>query len=359
MDEEIPTSTTKEATMPNEIATRTNRIIAVEEVYATETWSAHTKSLTIPAEELPEQNYLKFLDQVPFVRNGLIDWPGRVQIMNDCGVDMHVLSITIPGVQLDDVQSGSAMAKDLNDELANTIAAYPGRFAGLAAVAPQDPTAAAKEIQRAITSLHLNGVIINSHTHGKYLDAPEFEPLLAAAQENNATLYLHPRLPSPAMYAPYKDYGMVSAMWGFAAEGGTHALRMVMSGVFDRFPKLQVVLGHMGEALPYWLYRLDNMNTKLRKMGGEQLGMKKLQLQPSEYIKRNFAISTSGMDDPDVLAFCLKKLGDDNIMFAIDFPYEDSKHAVKFLMDAPITANQRSKISHEDAERFFSIEPLR
>jgi len=141
--------------------------------------------------------------------------------------------------------------------------------------------------------------------------------LLAAAQENNATLYLHPRLPSPAMYAPYKDYGMVSAMWGFAGEGGTHALRMVMSGVFDRFPKLQVVLGHMGEALPYWLYRLDNMNTKLRKMGGEQLGMKKLQLQPSEYIKRNFAISTSGMDDPDVLAFCLKKLGDDNIMFAI------------------------------------------
>jgi 5-carboxyvanillate decarboxylase len=342
----VRTPTITGAKMPDQKIVGPKRVIAVEEAYATEKWTAHTKSLKIPAEELPEQDYLRFLDEVPFVRNGLIDWRARLRIMDECGVDMHVLSITIPGVQLDDAQSGTAMAKDLNDELASTIAAYPGRFAGLAAVAPQDPAGAAKEIQRAISSLHLNGIIINSHTHGKYLDDPAFEPLLASAQDNNATLYVHPRLPSPAMYPPYKDYGMVSAMWGFAAEGGTHALRMIMSGVFDRFPRLKVVLGHMGEALPYWLYRLDNMNTKLRKMGGEKLGMKKLQLQPSEYIKRNFAISTSGMDDPDVLAFCLKKLGDDNIMFAIDYPYEDSKHAVKFLMDAPLTADQRSKISH-------------
>lgn len=151
------------------------------------------------------------------------------------------------------------------------------------------------------------------------------------------------------------DYGMIAAVWGFQAEAGVHALRLILSGVFDRHPTLKVVLGHLGEGLPFWTRRTDNRYAWTYQAAGKALGMVKLELTPSEYLRRNFAMTTSGIEDPDVLAFCLRCLGEDSILFATDFPYEDSAAEARFLSAADLTGSQRAKISHANAERVFGI----
>jgi len=274
--------------------------------------------------------------------------------MDENGVDMQVLSLTIPSVQMFPVDCAIAISRDVNDELAETIRRYPGRFAGLAAVPPQDPENAALEIERAVHKLGLNGVIINSHTDGEYLDKPRFAPVLAAAERAGAAIYIHPRLPSRTMLQAYADYGLRGAIWGFAAETSLHLLRLIFSGTFDRYPSLQVVVGHGGEGLPYWFYRLDHMY-RAYYLAREQFGIADLQLPPSGYFTRNISITTSGMEDPDVLAFCQKKVGSDRVIFAIDYPYEDSAHAMKFLREAELSAKDRQLISWENAERVFRI----
>ena len=146
-----------------------------------------------------------------------------------------------------------------NDRLAEAIKKHPGRFSGLTAVAPQDPEYSAKEIERG-KSLGFNGVIINSHTQGEYLDDPKFWPILESAQAQDTPIYLHPNTAPKNFIQPMLDAGLDGAIWGFAVETGTHLLRLITKGVFDRFPNLKLVVGHLGEALPFWLYRLDYMH---------------------------------------------------------------------------------------------------
>jgi 5-carboxyvanillate decarboxylase len=331
------------------------RVIAVEEAYATESWISEFAALSPPPGEQPEQDFMNLVTASPEMRRALCDFDLRLQVMDAAGVDVHLLSFTAPGVQMHEKRRGSELAAQYNDELVEIIKGRPDRFAGLGSVAPQDPERAAREVERIMGPLGLSGVVINSHTYGRYLDEAEFEPILAAAEASGATIYLHPRVPSPAMLAPYNRYGMLASLWGFAAEAGTHALRLIMSGAFDRFPRLRIVLGHLGEALPYWVYRLDNMAKKTWAVGGKKLGMRKLELTPSQYLRRNFGVTTSGMDDPDALMFCITKLGQENVMFAIDYPYEDSEHSMAFLNKAPLTDQQRALFSHKNAERFFRI----
>jgi len=157
------------------------------------------------------------------------------------------------------------------------------------------------------------------------------------------------------MIGPFRDYGMVAAVWGYQADAGTHAVRLILSGTLDRHPKLTFVLGHLGEGLPFWTQRLDNRYAFAYRAGADTLGMGKLELTPSEYMRRNFMLTTSGMDDKGALAFCLERLGEDNVMFAIDYPYEDSSAATEFLRTADLTDSQRAKISHANAERVFGI----
>jgi len=217
-----------------------------------------------PAE--PDQDFWDFVftQDTPGlrrVRRQLLDLDGeRLDIMDDNGVDVHVLSLTAPGVQTFSPADGTALARLANDRLAEVIKRHPGRFAGLAAVAPQDPKAAADEISRAITELRLNGVIINSHTGSEYLDDEKFWPILEAAEALGAPIYIHPRSPAAQMAAAFKKYGLETGIWGFQAETGLHGLRLICGGVFDQFPRLKIVLGHLGEGLPYWLYRLDYMH---------------------------------------------------------------------------------------------------
>jgi predicted TIM-barrel fold metal-dependent hydrolase len=245
----------------------------------------------------------------------------------------------------------------MNDVLADIVTGNPARFAALAAVAPQDPVAAAEEIRRATGTLGFGGVLIGSHTGGRYLDEPECEPILAALEETGSTLYLHPRMPSPQMLEPFGPYGLQQAIWGFQAEAATHAMRLILSGAFDRHPNLRMVLGHLGEGIPYWLWRIDNLHAKTYAWARDVLGMVRLELRPSEYFQRNVWITTSGMYDHDALNYCLAKVGAERVLFAIDYPYEDSGVATEFLARANLDDEQRAAISHRNAERLFRLPP--
>lgn len=273
---------------------------------------------------------------------------GRLQDMDANGVDMHLLGLTSPGVQMLEAGRATALARLANDRLAEVVQRHPTRFAALGTFAPQDPAGAAKEMERVIDTLKLNGFIINSHTDNEYLDLPKYWPILEAAEALGAPLYIHPRAPSNGMAAPFRDYRLEAAVWGYGMEVGTHAVRLMMSGVLDRFPKLKIVIGHMGEAVPFWLWRLDYMGNPAR-------GRSPQRLKPSEYFARNFAITTSGVEDPVALKYCIEKIGIDNIMWAIDYPYQPTAPAVAWIDAAPLTDEQRHKLCHGNAERIFGI----
>jgi 5-carboxyvanillate decarboxylase len=286
----------------------------------------------------------------------LLDLEGeRLQIMDEAGIDMQLLALTSTGVQMLDADRGTAIATLANDRLADLIRKRPDRFAGLCTVAPQDPAGAAREIERSINRLKLNGVMINSHTNGEYLDRAKFLPILEAAAALGVPIYIHPRSPAPWMAAAYRDYHLEHAIWGYAVETGLHALRLIMSGVFDRLPTLRIVLGHMGENIPYGMYRMDWMH----EMTGRTKMMERpvLKLRPSEYFKQHFAITTSGVNWTPALQFCIDVLGADKIMWAVDYPYQETLEATRWLTEAPISAADKELIFHGNAERIFGIAP--
>ncbi|HZI25268.1 MAG TPA: amidohydrolase family protein [Chryseolinea sp.] len=274
---------------------------------------------------------------------------GRLADMDASGVDMHILSLAMPGVQIFEKDVAANLASLANDRLAEAISRHPSRLAGLASFAPQDPSGATKEMDRAINKLKLNGFIVNSHTENQYLDDQKFWPIFEAAESLNVPLYIHPRAPSDGMAAPFRDYRLEGAVWGYGIETGTHILRLMFSGVFDRFPKLQIVIGHMGEALPFWLWRLDFMGAPGARAGRQN------QLKPSEYFQRNITITTSGVEDPSALRFCIDKIGVDRIMWAIDFPFQPTRPAVDFIESATLSDVEREKIAYRNAERIFKI----
>ncbi len=276
---------------------------------------------------------------------------GRIAHMDSIGIDMQVLSLTSPGVQVFDAQLATRLAASANDALADAVKSHPTRFAGLAAVAPQDPAAAAREIERAAQRLGLCGVIINSHTKGEYLDSAKYRPIFEAAEALDMPIYIHPREPAPSMVTPYLDYGLYFAGWGFAAETGLHAMRLIMSGALDRHPKLKIILGHMGEGLPFWLQRIDNRYLLEVKIGA----VKELPRLPSQYFLDNFVITTSGVTSMPALRLCLDVLGGERILFAADYPYEDDAEAVRFMDGAAVTVEQRRQIYETNAQRIFRL----
>jgi 5-carboxyvanillate decarboxylase len=274
----------------------------------------------------------------------------RLAEMDANGVDMHLLSLITPGVQMFDRDTAVELARLSNDRMSEMIRRHPTRFAGLACFTPQDPVAAAKEMERSIKTLKLNGFLVNSHTDNLYLDDERFWPILEAAEALDAPLYIHPRAPSDGMAAPFRDYRMEGAIWGYGAETGTHAVRLMLSGVLDRFPRIRIVLGHMGEALPFWLWRLDYMASP-----GSRAALRN-KLKPSEYLQRNFAITTSGLDDPLALRFAIEKIGIDRVMWAIDYPFQNTPASVAFIESATLSDSEREQVTHGNAERIFRID---
>lgn len=275
----------------------------------------------------------------------------RIAEMDANGVSMHLLSLTAPGVQMFDADTACGLAELANDRLADVVRRMPERFAGLASFAPHAPRRAAQEMARAIGTLGLHGFIVNSHTNNEYLDDPKYWPILEAAEDLDRCLYIHPRGPSAGLAGPLVDYGLAGAIWGYGIEVGTHALRLIVSGVLDRFPRLKVCIGHMGEAVPFWLWRIDNrfqISTVPRR--GQAL-----ELTPSEYFTRNFVITTSGQENPRALDYCIKTIGVERICWAIDHPYQPTAPAVSFMDAAPVSDAEREMLYHENAERIFHI----
>jgi 5-carboxyvanillate decarboxylase len=276
---------------------------------------------------------------------------GRIAQMDADGIDVAVLSITSPGVQAFDAVTATRLAKDANDVLAAAVKAHPTRLAGLAAVAPHYPAGAAQELERAVKTLGMKGLLINSHTMGEYLDDRKYWPIFEAAQALDSPLYLHPREPGPGLISPFLDYGLYFAGFGFAVETSLHAMRLIMCGVLDQFPKLRIVLGHMGEGLPFWLQRIDNRYLLQVKIGA----VKKLAKLPSQYFLDNFVITTSGVMSAPALKLSIEVLGVERIMFAADYPYESVEEGVTFMDKVDIPEAQRQQIYSTNAERYFRL----
>ncbi|HWJ69918.1 MAG TPA: amidohydrolase family protein [Sphingobium sp.] len=333
------------------------RRIATEEAFATpEQMQAIERVIASGARDADSPFWSMMAQgQNPFaqrVMRQLLDLESeRMAIMDARGVDMHVLALTSPGVQTLPAAEAVAMAGRSNDLLAELIKRHPTRFAGLATIAPQAPDAAAREIERAVTALGLNGVMINSHTANEYLDEEKFLPIFEAAHALGTPIYIHPRAPSAGMAEPYLKYGLETAIWGYGAETGLHGVRLLVSGLFDRFPRLKIILGHMGEGIPFWLSRIDYMH----RHGTSRT---RLQRTMTDYFRDNFMITTSGMNSPETLRFCIELLSANNIMWAIDYPYQETPDAMDFMTTVDIAPADRAAIFHRNAERVFGIDPL-
>jgi 2,3-dihydroxybenzoate decarboxylase len=262
---------------------------------------------------------------------------------------MQVLSLISPGVQVFDAATGTSLARRVNDQLYRIVQKYPGKFAGLAALAPQDPRGAADELERAVKELGLKGASINSHTRGEYLDDKKYWVIFERAERLGVPIYIHPRMPSPGMLKPYLTYpSLATAMSGFAAEVSLHALRLILSGLFDEHPGVKIILGHLGEGLPFWLWRLDNRWLRMPQ------GMI-IKKRPSQYIKDHFFITTAGNFSVSAFLCAYLELGADRILFAVDSPLESNREAVQFMEGLPISDGDKEKVCHLNAERLFKL----
>ncbi len=274
----------------------------------------------------------------------------RRAAMIAAGIDMQLLLLSAPGVQIFESGEGRDLAALANDRIAALQKSDPRRYAALATIAPQDPAGAARELERAVRSLGLKGALINSHTRGEYLDDRKFWPIFEAAAALDVPIYIHPRDPSPAMLAPYRDHALPGPIWGFAAETGLHALRLIMAGVFDTFPGLRIALGHLGEGLPFFIDRVD-----IRYRVDGSPARTKLRLRPSDYLKRNFVLTTSGMNYGPSVRQAIDVMGAANILFAADWPYEDATAATAAFDAIPMGKRERTMIYQSNAERVFRL----
>ena len=278
----------------------------------------------------------------------------RLRDMDESGIARQIISLTAPGVQIFDAVEAVALARSANDQLADAVRTHPDRFAGLAAVAPQDPAAAARELERAVRRLGLKGAIINSHTHGEYLDEPKFWEIFEAAESLGVPIYLHPTTPSPAMIPPFLERGLDGAIFGFAVETGLHMLRIIVSGALDRFPKLTIVVGHLGEGIPYWLFRIDFMHARM-VAANRYASVQKLGRKPSEYIRENFYVTTSGMAWEPPILYAQSVLGVERVLYAMDYPYQFVPEEVQVTDHLPISEEDKRKLYQTNAERVFGL----
>lgn len=279
----------------------------------------------------------------------------RIREMDEAGVDIQVLSLAVPGCEQFEPEDGEAMARETNDELAEVIKKYPERYIGLAALAPQNPENAAQELERAVMKLGMKGAKLNSHCRGEYLDDKKYWPVFETAERLDVPIYLHPTWPSPSILKPYGDYGfpLAGPPLGFGADTCLHSMRLIYSGLFDRYPKLKIVLGHLGEGLPFWLYRIDFYWLKPWVAGEIR---PKIKNKPSHYIINNFLFTSSGMHYLPAFVCAYMAVGGDMIAFGADHPFETSKESLDSLGILPICNADKEKFYHINAEKILHID---
>jgi 5-carboxyvanillate decarboxylase len=278
----------------------------------------------------------------------------RIGDMDAAGIDMQLLLLTTPGVQLLDAETAITLAAASNDQVSAAVRKYPDRFAALAAIAPQTPHAAAKELERAVTRLKLKGAVINSHSRGAYLDDQKFWPIFEAAESLDVPIYIHPNTPPPDMIGPLLARGLDGAIYGFAVECGMHLLTIMTSGVFDRFPKLQMVFGHLGEGLPFWLFRLDFMH-RAQVSTKRYECLKPLKRKISDYMRENVYYTTSGMAWEPAIMFTRSVVGSDRVLYAMDYPYQYVPEEVAAMERMPLTDHDKKAFFQSNAESVFRL----
>jgi predicted TIM-barrel fold metal-dependent hydrolase len=274
----------------------------------------------------------------------------RLAHMDAAGVDVQVLSFGSPGPQAFGAEVAIPMARDANDRLYRAIQENPARFAGFAALPTADPEAAAQELERCVSQLGFKGAMIHGHTRGSFLDERKYWTIFERAQALDVPLYLHPTLPHPeAIKAYFEGYEeLARAGWGFAVDTSCHFLRIVFAGAFDAYPRLRIILGHLGEGLPFAMHRLNDHTWR----SAARRGLKK---SPLQYFKDNLLVTTSGNWYEPAFLCTLLALGADNILFAIDWPYEANKTGIEFLRKISISDGDRQKIAHGNAERVLRM----
>ncbi len=238
------------------------------------------------------EEYHAFIPE--FILNKLSDLgEGRLKDMDEAGIDMQVLSFNPDIAQLD-AADATALTREVNDILYAAVKKHPDRFVSFAALALKAPEAAASELERAVKQLGFKGTMVLSHVEGEFIDAKKYWPVFEKAAALGVPIYIHPKWPSPNMLKPYSTYpGLDRSMWGFGAEAGLHAMRLILSGVFDKYPRVKIIRGHLGEALPFWLWRIDNRYA-VDSRGTSSIA-ERPKRKPSEYFKDNFFVTTSGM----------------------------------------------------------------
>jgi predicted TIM-barrel fold metal-dependent hydrolase len=274
----------------------------------------------------------------------------RLAHMDEAGIDFQIISHMQPGTQLMDAESAVMLAREANDTLYQAMRAHPTRFGGFAELPTPDPKAAAAELERTVVRYGFKGALINGLTHGAFIDDRKFWGILERAQALDVPIYLHPAVPHPAVtsayYEDYKPNGfpVAAVLWGFMAETGLQAIRLIQSGAFDKYPKLKFILGHLGESIPFMLWRC---NWLYKNVGGAS-GF-------ADAFREHFYLTTSGNFSNSALACSLAELGSDKIMFAVDWPFNSNVEGVNFVNAAPISNADRQRIFHRNAARLFGI----
>ena len=275
----------------------------------------------------------------------------RLAEMDAAGIDMQVISHMQPGTQIFDAETAITLARKANDVLYAATRAHPTRFAGFAELPTVDPKAAADELERTVAQCNFKGALINGLTAGAFLDGKKFWCIFERAQALDVPIYLHPSVPLPAvMDAYYKDYAkdfpmVVRAAWGYTVETATQAIRLVLGGVFDAYPRLKIILGHLGETLPFLVWRVDHA---LARPGAKTLSFR-------EAFCGHFYITTSGNFSNPALLCCVMEMGIDRILFAVDWPFVANKPAVQWMETVPLRDEDKAKILSGNAKRLFGM----
>jgi len=326
------------------VAGRAARLVAVEEAFMT---PAILEAASRRAGGRPSMRSGPIAG--PFMPDLLDLGAERVAAMDAAGIDVQLLAVAAPGVQHLDDDIAGPLAAEANDRLAEAVRAFPGRFAGMATIPVQTPEAAAREVVRAVQELGFRGVMVNSHTRGRYLDDERCRPILEAIEAMDVPLYIHPRDPAEDL-----DGAVIPGFtvgWAYAVETGTHLVRLMAGGVLDRFPRLRIVVGHLGECIPFLLDRMDGRYP----FEAAAAGAPALPRTPGEYFRDQIWVATSGMNFPAPLRAVIDILGPERVLFAADHPFEDQREAVDAFAAIPLTADERRAIAHENAERLFRL----
>jgi predicted TIM-barrel fold metal-dependent hydrolase len=293
----------------------------------------------------------------------LLDLTGeRLREMDANGIAVSVISVTSPGLQglIPDLDAAK-VARQWNDYLAESTAVNADRVKCFAALPMRDPDAAIAEMQRAVRELGFLGALVNGYDDGgsgglRYYDAPEYLPFWHAAEELGMPIYIHPRSAPAGRETTYGDYPELrGSTWGFHIETAEHMLRLILSGLFDKTPDLQVVLGHLGEMLPWWCWRIDHRIVREDWQNNPATADRRLQHSVSDYLRRNFLITTSGYFETSALTHTLSVMGPDRVLFSVDYPYESCEEAATWFESLDLPADVHRKIAYDNAARLLKL----